>query len=619
MGLNDVISNTLLRVRADTSQAKSEIRSLRGAEKQAATDRLAELEKTNAGIDKQMAMWGKATLAIGASVAAYKLAQAAARAYLEDIRLESAAAGANVDRLKMATRGLVETDTLLAFAGKAQHGVWKLNQAEMETVLRGATALKKTMGVELQPTIEALTESIAKGSTRALKEFGIEATDKAGALKQLDSLYKSLGGNVDVAGDEFERAGVKFSDSMDDMMGQLGKFVVSLQPLISALAEVAGILAGVAGSVGSVIDTGDSWMAEAGDTFTQGFNRESIFSGAGIAGLSRLNRDSFRKRKAAERAAQEAALIAGFQFGEIETPNRFNASEDLVPFDTSWADPKREKQQLKFLGNRMGMAGLDVNAIGQGIASGFMAGIGKLRTDKTFEAINDNGGFTGQSINASFASGQESISKMLEDFARFDAEKKEKGSILTQIFGTPAEISDMAVQIEIAASAFNILSQAAGSAFGAWIDGSKSLGAAFSEAIAEGLKAAAVQMFVESIKHTAFGFGALAFGPIMGASAAAHFKAAGLFAAGAAVAGTAAKGLGHATGQWSQGGTGASGGSASGPARTISGGQASSQPAAPITIYVGAEWASMSAIDQSAAIVRAIDLGRRGSPSIRRH
>src|SRR3990167_275561 len=175
MGLGDLTSKVLISVKADTSQAKSELRSLRGVEKQAATERLRELEQQNAGIDKSIAMWAKAGLAIGGLALAYKGLSSAAKAYMEDQRLTAAAAGANIDRLRKATMGLVEQDHLLAFAGKAMHGVWKLNQQEMEVVLRGAMALRKTMGVELQPTVEKLTEAVAKGSTRALKEFGIEA------------------------------------------------------------------------------------------------------------------------------------------------------------------------------------------------------------------------------------------------------------------------------------------------------------------------------------------------------------------------------------------------------------------------------------------------------------
>jgi hypothetical protein len=202
MGLSEVVK-TLILVKADTSDAKAQLRSLRGEEKKAAQERLSETEKANRSIEDQIRSFTKATATIGAVVVAYKAAQAAAKAYLEDVRLEASAAGADLDRLKAATHGLVEADTLLSFAGKAMNGTWRLTQQEMETVLQGAMALRKTMGVELQPTVEALTEAIAKGNTKALREFGIEAKDKKGVLEELRSGYARLGGDVTLAGDAF--------------------------------------------------------------------------------------------------------------------------------------------------------------------------------------------------------------------------------------------------------------------------------------------------------------------------------------------------------------------------------------------------------------------------------
>src|SRR5690606_6398865 len=100
-----------------------------------------------------IAMWGKVAVGVTALGVAFKGVQASFRNYAEDARLRGAAAGASIEGLRKATAGLVREDELLRFAGQAQHGIWKLNQEEMERVLLGARALSKHMGTELQPTI----------------------------------------------------------------------------------------------------------------------------------------------------------------------------------------------------------------------------------------------------------------------------------------------------------------------------------------------------------------------------------------------------------------------------------------------------------------------------------
>jgi hypothetical protein len=187
------------------------------------------------------------------------------------------------------------------------------------------------------------------------------------------------------------------------------------------------------------------------------------------------------------------------------------------------------------------------------------------------------------------------------------------------VFGTPAEIEAMTESLKLASDVFAGFSEAVAAGFDAWITGQESMTAAFNKAVAEMLRSLAKQMLIESMKHTAFGIGALAFGgPIMGATAAEHFTAAGAFAGVAAAAGVAAKGLGASTGQWSKGG-GASAGGSSAPSRTIGNGPASSEGNAPTIVYVGAEWAAMSKIEQANGIRNAIRLGKRGSRNIRRN
>ena len=579
MGLETV--KQLILVKADTSDAKAAVRSLRGEERKAAQERLTEIEAGNRKIDSQIAMYSKLAVGIGALVGVYAGARAAARSYLEDVRLEAAAAGASLGGLQKATLGLVEADNLLAFAGKTQNGIWKLNQREMETVLRGATALRKTMGVELQPTVDALTEAIAKGNTRALKEFGIEAKDKAGLIKELDGLYRGLGGNVALAGDEFEASGVQFADAMDDLAGSLGKIAVALAPLV--------------GMVASIVEDLSDWSIK--NDFDAMVHRP-LFSG--VAGTQTRNvaeditAGALDIRDAVMGAAVTLQSAFGGQKGRARAGGRGGGRGSAPIAFGDVAGPA-----IGF-GNALWGAGAGIGAAGQGAFSAWQTGGALAQMGQDNLAAQNAAGQIGGSIGQ----GQDAIGAMLEHWQQLDALKEKNGSILATIFGAPSEMDETIAGIQMASQAFDVLAGAAGKAFDAWITGQKSIGRAFAEAVAEGLRSAATQMLVESIKHTAFGFGALAFG----LPAAGHFKAAAVFGAGAVAAGVAAKGLGGATGQWS---TSGAGGAAAGRAPQVigPGGGGRGDGTRNTTIILGREYDDMSPRERSVRLNRAIQRG----------
>src|SRR5215208_1201912 len=147
----------------DTSQAEAAMKRLRGVERDRAKVLLDDLNAGNAKLEGQIAVWTKVGVAIGGVFAGYKLLTSASHAYLEDVRLGAAAAGASLERLQAATQHLVEEDNLLKFAGQSMHGVWKLNQEEMDLVLQSSLAIRKQFAVDLTPTIEKLGDAMSKG------------------------------------------------------------------------------------------------------------------------------------------------------------------------------------------------------------------------------------------------------------------------------------------------------------------------------------------------------------------------------------------------------------------------------------------------------------------------
>lgn len=582
MGLDSTVQQLIL-VKGNTDDAKAAIRSLRGVEKQMAKERLAEIEQHNKGIESQIAMWGKVAIGIGAAVGAFKLAQHAAKSYLEDVRLQAAAGSANLERLQKATNGLVEADNLLAFAGKAQAGVWRLNQQEMETVLQGAMALRKTMGVELNPTIDKLTEAIAKGSTRALKEFGIEAKDKQDALGQLSKMYRGLGGDASLAGDGIEAASVKWKDAIDDLIGALGQLVTALEPVIRGAANVASTAAEAA--------TSSDWILQAMGRGELGTKNQQLY------------------RQLMDRREQAQASVEAMGANQRLKANAFAVADVFM-------DAFREQavKRVRGGGRASGGGGGDP---GDPVGAVMAAGGGASRLGAAFQntflyAGNQRLGFQNASMAASegaAAQGQlaaldetnkaiEQFTLQMEQAARIEEMvKQRRQSMLESIFGPVG-------QFNAYAAGFQILQSAAASAFDAWITGSQSLGEAIKHAIAEGLRAMAIQMLMESIKHLAFAAGNAAFGNFAGAGA--HLKSAALFGAGAIAVGAAAKQMGAGSG-YSAGGSVPSGTSAGGYLGS-SGGSGTPQTSNTV-IYVTGDAYRMSQAEREHRIS---DAARRG-------
>jgi hypothetical protein len=175
------------------------------------------------------------------------------------------------------------------------------------------------------------------------------------------------------------------------------------------------------------------------------------------------------------------------------------------------------------------------------------------------------------------------------------ANVSKRESLLSKTFGPLEEFN--AYQ-----RAFGALSSAVGSAFDAMVAGHGGVGKAAKAAIAESLLATGKDAAVHALIETAYGFGSLAIGgPLAGASAAAHFKSAGLFALGAAAAGVAAHELGA-------GGAGGGGGA---PSVAGGGGGASPRGGDQITIYQGDYFSDSNPRRQNVNIGRAVRSAKR--------
>jgi hypothetical protein len=144
-------------------------------------------------------------------------------------------------------------------------------------------------------------------------------------------------------------------------------------------------------------------------------------------------------------------------------------------------------------------------------------------------------------------------------------------SFLEQTFGKVEEFN-------VYKSAFDSLSSAVVAGFGAWIDGSKSFGSAFREALGKTMAGEALSMAAQALKATALGIFSAATGDAP--HAALYFTSAAEFAAAAVAFGVGAAVLGGGGGSAPRGAGGGSGASAP----NVTGGAGASSPTQSIVV-----------------------------------
>ncbi len=217
-------------------------------------------------------------------------------------------------------------------------------------------------------------------------------------------------------------------------------------------------------------------------------------------------------------------------------------------------------------------------------------------------------------LRATLEQAKRDVAQWNDEVAQMQAARRQ--SFLESIFG-PIE------QFNVYAAAFNLLQSSVSAAFDAWITGQSSVGEAVKAAVATGLKAVAIDAGIQAIKNTAYGFAALASGPIGGVSAGGYFKAAAMFTGVAAVAGLASKQM-HAAG-WAGGNSSSptGGGGGGGAGGFLGGGDRSADSGGPnqVTVMLGSDFGMLTTLEQKQLLGSAIRLGlnqTRGTKRIRR-
>lgn len=150
----------------------------------------------------------------------------------------------------------------------------------------------------------------------------------------------------------------------------------------------------------------------------------------------------------------------------------------------------------------------------------------------------------GFSVELPNESDWEQLRQNLRDLQSNIAGENRQQTLFESIFGPVSEIDLYKQSLEALGATLTGFTDAAGAGYQALVTGSQPIGQAMKAAAAASILATGTASAVDAARETALGFGSLAWGPIGGVSAAAHFKSAALHASVAVGAGVVARGLG---------------------------------------------------------------------------
>jgi len=118
----------------------------------------------------------------------------AIRGVVEDQRewsLVSRALTTDITRADKSTRGYIDTLELMRGAVKLQNASLHLSAQQYEAIAKVATSYAQTAGTDVTAEMDRLTEAIAKGQSRALKQYGVDLQNSEDLLAaQAEGLEK---------------------------------------------------------------------------------------------------------------------------------------------------------------------------------------------------------------------------------------------------------------------------------------------------------------------------------------------------------------------------------------------------------------------------------------------
>jgi hypothetical protein len=525
MGIGDVTSKVLLEFKADTKQAKKELRGLTKEQKKAAKEQIAAMEKQNEKIEGQIALLGKVAIGVGAVAGAYVVLSKSAAAYAEQQQKIAQAGELSFKALADATTNLITEQQALHMAAQLNNGAFEITQQQMETAGKAAVILGQQTG-DLEGSLNDVTQALVEGNVEALKKYGIMAEGTSdtvsgfnGIMDKLNEKLVANAGFSQAAGTEIQRAGNRWQDALDTLVQNLGRIAAHLAPIVEMIADAVHFWAEMSTEM-SALNSARSEMVE---ELTR-LRKQERAEGGLVPPRFRIRMEALEELIADyDRRILELRGTGGSAFQAPGLATGGGLGGKPVPAPSGAAGPRADRLTAQvgtapFSVSRAGLVPVEIVSVNRSALMGAQQA-GEIAGRRTFEAQGLDFALGGPNMDV--GRGTPALEQILT--------------------GDVSNISAQTEAINALAGSFGGLQQAGSTAFEALITGSEGMGAAFRRAFAESLLGIASDMFGRSIWHAALAVGDLALGNLPGAAA--NAKAAAGFAAGAGVIGALAKGL----------------------------------------------------------------------------
>lgn len=579
MGLGDLVSKVISRYEADVSDHVRGLEKLKGAQREQAQGAIDAGKKTAEALEGHVKSLNKVQEAFQTVAAGARFAREAISHHVEVERLRAKSAGADIDALRRASNGLKNDMQLMAEAAKLQSGAFKLNNEQLAVAEKAMLAFTRK-GHDQAEVTKKVTDAVTALKVDGLADLGV-FVDKSGLSMEnaadRGELFRrvmiSLGAasleTADaqaLAAEKAEQTAIRLENAFNKLKNVIGGVVAEAPGYIEKETRrgmrVVAATSGLWNLFGPDLISEDEMERRAGTPQEQA--AYDYFKNAGVRGQNALFMGGDRSGFVGDALAGNTPTGAtGIDLLELTLnkigAQRYTRSANL-PADWGASVPGAKPGGAGRIGGRA-MANIEnIWDESVSVAIGMLVGDAMAFISQEADKPTDNTAFELERFNALMGRAGASLRgtgdamSAGDRYAAFNT--KQAGSKLEAMFGPIEEFNAYK-------AAFDALSGAVGAAMTAWIDGSMSAGKAFKAFIAESVKAIAVQMAMEALKHGAFALGHLAFGDMIGAGR--HGKAAAQFAAGAIVAAAAAKGL-------SGGGASSGAGAGAGAAAPIGGG-----------------------------------------------
>jgi hypothetical protein len=572
MGLLGLGREVLTEFKADISDHKAKVKELEGAEKQLAITELEAAEARNEHLEGWIEKIGKVTLALVAVKEVGDIIWDGYKEGVKEARLETAAAGVDIERLSEAAGGLHTHMQLLEFAAKANKSAFKLTQEQMEDAEHAMRALERR-GVPTAEAIDAVTTAVVTGRTKGLEPYGvivdkhIKKLQEQGeesltlaertqvhtkAMEALKIVGEGVADSQDQVGESMQRTETKLTDSWSELKKALGQLVVVMQPFIEQLASAADSLSkigdvkgghGTLFNLANIVSFGQA-QRNFGGRIAREINDSQAASDATLAGISMPSDDGGSATSNDVSPALQAALDRHLR----QQLEQFKKTVKQVEAAQRKADEEYARSSQEALARLILHSAAGASNSNQ-VAGGRTSSLGAAADTSDGFHFGDPNYDIDQAMGrqrSQLAERDAEAGSRESRYAAFNAKQGEK--LLEKTFGPVGEF-------ELYKKGFDALTGAVGSMYDAIVSGQESASAAFKKFVGQSVAAVGKQMAIEAVKETAYALGNLAIGNMPGAAA--HGLAAAEFAAGAVVAGVVAHELGYGGGTSARSGGGA--------------------------------------------------------------